>query len=103
MHDYRVSDTIEKYDSLQDTWTMMYFRMPQPTAKHGSVIVRNDGIFIVGGMTNGFEPIKEVWCLNLEDLSWSEMAGMFGPRLTSSGLFSSCRNDDTFIYAIGGN
>jgi len=89
MHDYRVLDTIEKYDSLQDTWTVMYFKMPYPIAKHGSVIFRDVSIIIVGGMTKDFEPVKDTWCLDLEGLEWTERTGMFAPRLTSSGLFSS--------------
>ena len=40
-------------------------------------------------MTKDFEPIKDTWCLDLEGLNWIERTGMFGPRLTSSGLFSS--------------
>ncbi len=89
MHDYMVLDTIEKYDSLQDTWTVMYFRMPMPIAKHGSVIINDDAILIVGGMTKDFEPLKDVWCLDLEGLNWIEKTPMYGPRLTSSGLFAS--------------
>jgi N-acetylneuraminic acid mutarotase len=103
MHDYQILKSIEKYDSLADTWTVMYFQMPKPLAKLGSVLIGEQAIMIVGGMSGTFEPSNEVWMLDLRDFEWSEKAPMYHPRLTSSGLFFSSEGEDPYVYAIGGN
>ena len=39
MHDYTVLDSVEKFDTIADTWTVMFFRLPTPLAKLGTVLV----------------------------------------------------------------
>ena len=51
MHDYKILKSIEKYDSLADTWTVMYFTLPKPLAKLGTVLVDDTTIMIAGGMS----------------------------------------------------
>ena len=70
MHDYQILKSIEKYDSLADTWTVMYFQMPKPLAKLGSVLIGEQAIMIVGGMSGTFEPSNEVWMLDLRDFEF---------------------------------
>ena len=54
-------------------------------------------------MSKDFEPTAEVWELDLTKLEWREKMPMFCPRLTSSGLFISQVDDNSYVYAIGGN
>ena len=103
MHDYQVLQSVEKYDTLADTWNKMYFKLPKPIAKLGSVLATDNTIIIAGGMSKDFEPSAEVWELDLTKLEWREIMPMFSPRLTASGLFLSQIEDNHYIYAIGGN
>ena len=103
MHDYQVLQSIEKYDSLADTWHKMYFKLPKPMAKLGTCLQDDHTILIAGGMSKDFEPTAEVWTLALSTLEWTQRASMFAPRLTSSGLIFSEAHSKSYIYAIGGN
>ena len=104
MQDYSILDTIEKYDTIADTWTIMYFKLPKPLAKLGSCLVNDESIMIAGGMSKDFDPSKETYMLNLTNLEWTQKASMCDPRLPSSGLiFSEDLNEIKFVYAIGGN
>lgn len=104
MQDYTIIDSIEKYDSITDAWTIMYFKLPKPLAKLGSVLLTDEQILIVGGMSRDFEPSAETFELSLVNLEWTQKASMGEPRLVSSGLiFSEDNNDEKFVYAIGGN
>jgi len=38
MHDFTVLQTIEKYDTIGDTWTSLFFSLPLPLAKLGAVL-----------------------------------------------------------------
>ena len=33
LSDYSILNTIEKYDTITDTWISLYFKMPMPLAK----------------------------------------------------------------------
>lgn len=103
MHDYSVLQSIEKYDTLNDTWTKMFFRLPKPIAKLGSCLLDDNNIFICGGMSKDFEPSNETWEFNLLTQEWRELMSMHAPRLTSSGLIYSQGYNKAYIYAIGGN
>ena len=104
MHDYQVQQSIEKYDTLADTWNVMYFKLPKPMAKLGAVLCDEpEGILIAGGMTKDFEPMADVYFLKFSTLEWTEKAPMFAPRLTSSGLIFSRNDESAFVYAVGGN
>ena len=64
MTDYDVLQNIEKYDTLTDEWTIMYFKLPMPLAKMGAVLCDwPEGIFIAGGMNQDFEPQSKCWFL----------------------------------------
>ena len=61
MSDYNILQSIEKYDSLNDTWSRMYFRLPKPLSKLGCVLLDDNNILIAGGMSKDFEPSNETW------------------------------------------
>lgn len=71
MQDYVVLDSIEKYDTIADTWTTMYFKLPRPLAKLGSVLLHDNAILIAGGMSRDFEPSAETYELSLNTLEWT--------------------------------
>lgn len=104
MHDYQVLQSIEKYDCLQDTWNIMYFKLPMPMAKLGAVLCDEpEGILVAGGMNKDFEPMSDVYFLMFRTLEWQEKMPMLAPRLTSSGLIFSRIEDEAFVLAVGGN
>ena len=104
MHDYAILQSVEKYDTISDTWNVMYFKLPRPLAKLGSCLIGDTGILIAGGMSKDFEPTAEVWELSLTTLAWTQKPSMRAPRLASSGLiFTQDFNDNSFVLAIGGN
>jgi N-acetylneuraminic acid mutarotase len=72
MQDYSVVDTIEKYDCIADAWTIMYFKLPRPLAKLGSVLIDDDNILIAGGMSKDFEPSSDTFILSLTTLEWTQ-------------------------------
>lgn len=102
MNDYTVLQSIEKYDTLNDNWVKMYFKLPKPIAKLGSCLLNDSTIFIAGGMSKDFEPTADCWQLDLKSLQWTEKMSLFAPRLTSSGLIFS-QGEYPYVYAIGGN
>jgi N-acetylneuraminic acid mutarotase len=56
LHDYNVLQTIEKYDTLQDHWVSVYFKLPMPLSKLGCVSIDSKQVLICGGMSTDFEP-----------------------------------------------
>ena len=75
MHDYQVQQSIEKYDTLADTWNVMYFKLPKPMAKLGAVLCDEpEGILIAGGMTKDFEPMADVYFLKFNTLEFNVFA-----------------------------
>ena len=50
----------------------MYFKLPLPLAKLGSVLISDTAILIAGGMSKDFEPSAKVYELDLMTLEWTE-------------------------------
>ena len=65
MSDYRIVNSIEKYDVVTDTWISLYFKLPMPLSKHSAVGIDQKTILIFGGMSADFEPVNNVWSLDL--------------------------------------
>lgn len=104
MHDYSILQNIEKYDTIADVWNTMYFKLPLPLAKLGSCLISDTSILIAGGMSKDFEPSEKTYELSLINLEWTEKMSMNAPRLASSGLvFSQDYDENSFVFAIGGN
>jgi N-acetylneuraminic acid mutarotase len=89
MHDYNVLSTIEKYDTISDTWVTVYFVLPRPLAKMGICLVEREAFFILGGMSSDFEARKETYSFSLETTQWKKHSDMSVPKLVSSGCFYS--------------
>ena len=56
LHDFNVLQTIEKYDTIADSWVALFFKLPVPLAKLGVCVVDNRSVLICGGMSSDFEP-----------------------------------------------
>jgi len=102
MHDFNILATIEKYDTIADTWVTVYFQLPRPLAKIGVCLIDRDAIFICGGMSTDFEARKDVYTFSLEHTNWKRKADLPLPKLVSTGCFYSDRNVGGHIYVIGG-
>ena len=51
-HDYDMLNTIEKYDTITDTWITLYFKQPFPMANHAAIAIDKRNILILGGMSS---------------------------------------------------
>lgn len=66
LSDYNILNSIEKYDTITDTWISLYFKMPMPLAKLGTCSMPDKKtIFIFGGMSADYEPCHHVFKLDL--------------------------------------
>jgi N-acetylneuraminic acid mutarotase len=99
LHDFTVLQTIEKYDTIADSWVSVYFKLPVPLAKHGATMIDNRSVLICGGMSSDFEATKDCHLLDMQTIKWSKKSSMIQPKLVFSGLFYS----NGFTFAIGGN
>lgn len=99
LHDFQVIQTIEKYDTISDSWLQVYFKLPMPLAKLGAVVVDNKQILVCGGVSDNFEPTRAAYSLDLTTVKWSKKAMMNHPRLVQQGLFYT----NGFVFAVGGN
>lgn len=70
MHDFKVLNTVEKYDTISDTWVTVYFTLPRPLAKLGVCLINRDCILVCGGMSGDFEARKETYSFDLEKTKW---------------------------------
>lgn len=59
-HDFQMLMTIEKYDTITDTWLTLYYKLPYPLANHAAVAIDKRNILIMGGMSTDFDPIAAV-------------------------------------------
>ncbi len=64
-HDYEMLCTIEKYDTITDTWITLYYKLPYPLASHAAVSLDKRNIIILGGMTSDYEPLPNVFSLDV--------------------------------------
>ena len=99
LHDFNVLQTIEKYDTISDSWVSLQFKLPLPLAKSGAVVIDNRSVLICGGMSADFEPQRLVYQFDLQHIKWTKKANMLHPKLVSTGLFYS----NGYVFAIGGN
>lgn len=102
MHDFNILQTIEKYDTIADTWVTVYFMLPRPLAKLGACLIDREAIFICGGMSSDFEARKEVYTFSLEHTTWKRKSDLPIAKLVSTGCGYSSRNPGGHIYVIGG-
>ena len=67
MHDLQILSTIEKYDTITDTWITVFFTLPKPLAKMGASLIDRKSILICGGMSSDFEAKKDVFSFDLNE------------------------------------
>ena len=86
MSDYKILNSIEKYDVITDTWISLYFKLPTPLAKHVSVSLENGRhILIMGGMSADFEPLADMYQLDLTVAKFVKKRQMKYARLNEGG------------------
>mmetsp|Transcript_42495 Transcript_42495/g.40743 ORF Transcript_42495/g.40743 Transcript_42495/m.40743 type:complete len:662 (+) Transcript_42495:374-2359(+) len=101
LHDLQVLSTIEKYDSVCDSWVSVYFKLPIPLAKHGAAVIDNHSVLICGGMSSEMDhPVHDVYCLDLQKIKWSKRASMLSGRIIPRGGLAYSNG---FVFAFGGN
>lgn len=102
MYDFSVLQTIEKYDTISDTWVTVYFTLPRPLAKMGVCLLERNAFLVCGGMSTDFEARKETYTFELEHTRWKKKADIPVIKLPSSGCFYSGKNHGGHVYLIGG-
>ena len=83
--DYHITNTIEKFDIITDTWISLYFKLPIPLSKHASVATNNKCIIIIGGMSADYEPSRKNWQLDLTLAKFKDLNDMKYERLFEGG------------------
>ena len=98
MHDLQILSTIEKYDTITDTWITVFFTLPKPLAKLGTSLLDRTAILICGGMSSDFEAKKDAFTFDLHEQKWRQVSDMACPKLVSSGQVYSMGQ----VYVFGG-
>ena len=63
----QILSTIEKYDTITDTWITVFFTLPKPLAKMGVSLIDRKCFLILGGMSSDFEAKKECFSFELNE------------------------------------
>jgi N-acetylneuraminic acid mutarotase len=95
--DGRVLNTIEAFDTDQESWDM-WFTMPPMQMKRtlfGAVV--GDGKLVVCGGFDGIRDLTSVEMYDFEGSSWHRL-----PSLDSGRSYLALVSDNRYIYAIGG-
>jgi N-acetylneuraminic acid mutarotase len=71
MNDFHISESVEKYDSVADSWSSVFFTLPLPLAKLGACVIDRTSFLICGGMSADFESKRECYNFSLEKGKWS--------------------------------
>ncbi len=70
-------DRIYRYDPLQNSWTQVQTRMPQPMSGTASCLVRPDEVVVVGGYDSVHNVgLKQSWLFNLQSLHWESLPAL---------------------------
>ena len=101
MSDYRIVNSIEKYDVVTDTWISLYFKLPMPLSKHSAVGIDQKTILIFGGMSADFEPVTNVWSLDLNIAKFTLKRSMQYARLCDGGQ-GAFKSSNGSIYLLNG-
>jgi hypothetical protein len=96
--DHQILQSIEKYDTLSETWTTYFLKLKDKLAKMGIVTYQNN-IIILGGINSSYDVVPNAWVLDTVNANWQKLPEMLYPRSfnQSALLFGN------YIYAIGGN
>jgi hypothetical protein len=62
------------YNAVDKTWTQKFPTNTGPGIRVGAnVIIFRDEMYLFGGITGGFTVANDVWVLNLETLTWTQL------------------------------
>jgi hypothetical protein len=91
-----------QYDIATDTWSDIAIPdMPVALSGHGAVLGANERVYILGGESGPLgsgSTLDSVYVLHLDTSTWSTGPSM----LTARRHFATARDDDDYIYAMGG-
>lgn len=79
--------TIEKYDTITDTWITLFFKMPYPLANHAAVSIDRRNILIMGGMSVDYAPMSSVINLDVATAKFTKKAPMRTAKLMDGGVY----------------
>lgn len=103
LNDFIVLDSIEKYDAMLDTWSLINLKVPVKIAKIGVSILDQYSIIICGGIYSNeddeFNYVNTVYKLDLINEKWSKLPTMYEPRV----LYPWMPRTLDKIFAIGGS
>lgn len=90
-------DSVEKYDSVTDSWQLIKERMPSGKSSHAGAIIDNRFIIVYGGEVFS-KALRETYLFDIKSEKW-----LIGPLLNipRHGLGRGAMIGDK-IYAIGG-
>lgn len=86
-HDYTMLMTIEKYDTITDTWITLYYKLPYPMANLAAVAIDKKNILIMGGMSTDQDPVATVINLDTSTAKFTKKAPMRTAKLMDGGVF----------------
>lgn len=96
-NDYEMLLTIEKYDSITDTWITLHYKQPYPLANHAAVSIDKRNILIMGGMSNDYDPVASVINLDVATAKFTKKAPMKQPKLMDGGVYMA---KDASVFVI---
>lgn len=89
--------TIEKYDTITDTWITLYYKLPHPLGNHAAIAIDKRNILIMGGMSSDFDPTSVVMNLDVNTAKFSKKAPMRTAKLMNGGVYIA---KDTSVFVI---
>lgn len=101
LSDYKILNSIEKYDLITDTWISLYFKLPVPLAKLATCPLGGKSILIMGGMSADYEPNSNVYQLDLNLSKFLNKRPMKFERLFEGGqgVFTAANGS---VYVLNG-
>ncbi len=95
--------TVLQYDIAADTWSELAIPdMPEALTGHRAVLGSDERVYILGGRSGPLgagATLNSSYVLHLDTSTWSVGPNMLTPRRD----FAVTRDDDDYIYAMGGN
>ncbi|TNV72831.1 hypothetical protein FGO68_gene4104 [Halteria grandinella] len=97
LNDFEMLMTIEKYDSITDTWITLHYKLPYPLTNHAAVATDKRNILIMGGMSTDYDPVASVINLDIQTAKFTKKAPMKQPKLMDGGVYMA---KDASVFVI---
>jgi len=97
-HDYDMLNTIEKYDTITDTWITLYFKLPYPMANHAAIAIDKRNILILGGMSKDYEPMASVINIDVTTAKFTKKVPLKSSKLMDGGVYLAVDNSVFVIW-----